>query len=277
MVEKRIIVDGIETNYAARDDGTIWNLNTGREMAGTMARNEFRSIQLSMNGKCKSIMVHRLIAEAFCDNPRNYYIVHHINGDKYDNRAENLEWVAGPVREFDGQNYTPIIHADVEINDDWRSLDWIDPNFYVSKDGKIWNSRTKSFIRGVDRNGYLRASIYGVKYSIHRLVFQAFHGYLPKYIDHIDGNRANNSLENLREVTQSENMYQAMRNGHSRQNPVQQIDKEGNVVQEFRSCSNALEQLKIPTLSMLQSIIKNHKEYQGYYYRYKNDDKESNN
>jgi hypothetical protein len=49
--------------------------------------------KLCINGKEKSVISHRLVANEFLENPLNKPQVNHKNGIKDDNRVDNLEWV----------------------------------------------------------------------------------------------------------------------------------------------------------------------------------------
>ena len=57
-----------------------------------MDRGGYLLVRLCAGGKKKTLKVHRLVCEAFHDNPDNKSDVNHINEDKTDNRASNLEW-----------------------------------------------------------------------------------------------------------------------------------------------------------------------------------------
>ena len=52
---------------------------------------------------------------------------------------------------------------------------------------------------------YRRLVVDKKAYAFHRLVFMYHHGYVPKIVDHIDNDRTNNRIENLRETTQQLN------------------------------------------------------------------------
>lgn len=65
----------------------------------------FKYNRVSVGGK--SELVHRIIATAFVPNPYGLETVNHINGNKRDNRAENLEWCANEEnsRKYHGENF----------------------------------------------------------------------------------------------------------------------------------------------------------------------------
>ena len=54
-------------------------------------------------------------------------------------------------------------------------------------------------------NGYQEVTINKKKHYAHRIIFMMFHGRLPEQIDHIDGDRSNNLLSNLREASNAQN------------------------------------------------------------------------
>ena len=90
------------------------------------------------------------------------------------------------------------------------------------KDGNLYrknlNNRTKAGPIGTNNGvNYQVVKIDGVKHYVHRVVFFWNHGHLPVEIDHIDCNRANNKIENLRASTRSQN---AMNRGVTKRNPT---------------------------------------------------------
>ena len=56
-------------------------------------------------------------------------------------------------------------------------------------------------------NGYLRIRFKGIKYFAHRLAYYMYHGIDPleKLVDHIDGDKSNNKINNLRLASKSQN------------------------------------------------------------------------
>ncbi len=62
-------------------------------MKYSLNRDGYPHVSICHNGKRKSEKIHRIVAELFIPNPDKKPCVNHINGDKTDNRVENLEWV----------------------------------------------------------------------------------------------------------------------------------------------------------------------------------------
>lgn len=72
---------------------TLHNRYKGVEILKNETVYGYQIISLHKDKVVKTHRIHRLVAQAFIDNPKNKPQVNHINGIKSDNRAVNLEWV----------------------------------------------------------------------------------------------------------------------------------------------------------------------------------------
>ena len=92
-----------------------------------------------------------------------------------------------------------------EITQDYLKylFDYKDGNLYWDKSrGKAKIGNIAGYTR---KDRYKAIQINGKMYLAHRLIFLYHQGYLPKSIDHIDGDPSNNKINNLREATNKEN------------------------------------------------------------------------
>ena len=98
-------VVGYEGLYQVSDQGRVKSLERKvshwrggeriqkeRILKPDVSQDGYLRVGLYAGGKRKWFRVHRLVCEAFHDNPDNKSDVNHINEDKADNRAVNLEW-----------------------------------------------------------------------------------------------------------------------------------------------------------------------------------------
>lgn len=64
----------------------------GKVLSPGKDKNGYLKVVLHCNGKCKTINVHRLVAQAFIPNPDNLPMINHKDEDKTNNNVTNLEW-----------------------------------------------------------------------------------------------------------------------------------------------------------------------------------------
>ena len=140
----------------------------------------------------------------------------------------------------------------------WKNIPNIE-NYQVNNLGNIRNIKTKKILNAwVQNTGYLTVTLNRNKYSIHRIIAQTFipnPNNLP-IINHKDGNKLNNKVENLEWCSYKHNINEAQRLGlydnrnkkmslyPLRSKNINQYDMQGNYIKTFRDSVIAEKELK---------------------------------
>lgn len=115
-------------------------------------------------------------------------------------------------------------------------------DYVVTNDGRVFNTKTGEQKKpSINEKGYLTINIRNKIFRIHRLVAYSFipNIYGKPQINHKDGNKHNNTVENLEWVTSSENIKHAYLTGLHRTKKVGMFSKSGEYIRTFNSITEA--------------------------------------
>lgn len=271
---KKIFINNEETYYRIYDSGQLMNEKTGHYYKGII-RSGYRWFDLRWKNKKYAKSQHRLLAEYFISNPNNYKYVHHINNNRLDNSIKNLQWVDASTNNLaknklsKGKDHNDYLDYDLS-QERWRTFR--NTIYLVSNLGRIKNSLTNKFLKGkITDSGYREYCLTfdNKKHSLagHKIVWEVWEGSTQNIINHINGNKLDNRITNLENITNKENTLKAIYETKTlRFKKTACYDKEGNLVQIFENNADAARAMKVKPQSIQQAIKKNYCSC-GYYWK----------
>ena len=128
-------IRGFEGLYEVDDCGNVYSLRKGIVLKPHFLDKGYAQYALSKNGKRKLILGHRLVAEAFIENPNNYPIINHKDENKQNNNSDNLEWCTYSYN----SNYGSMVEYHKQ-NDCWKKgVEATKKPVYQMLNGKVIN------------------------------------------------------------------------------------------------------------------------------------------
>ena len=136
-------------NYIIYEDGKIYSKFINKFLKGDIV-NGYIQYTLAINKTPRRYKAHRLVAKLWCENPNNYPIVNHIDGNKLNNHYSNLEWCT--------QKYNNKHARDMGLNNVAKSNSkrWEDKEFRERTSANISKAVLKSGHTKGKRNGRFR-------------------------------------------------------------------------------------------------------------------------
>jgi hypothetical protein len=199
-----------ENRYKVFENGDIFSIITNKFLKPYYNKiTNSMNISLVINGKNKKFVLHTLVYSLFKTkiNPKQY--ITHIDKNVKNNHINNLMLM---MRNENNKIY----NYDDEENVEWKEIPMYDGRYLINNNGIVKSHisnkileeniskkyNTYKSVKLIDKTGKRKGHL------IHRLVYLTFVGKINKnmVIDHINRNRQDNNVNNLRMITQTENV-----------------------------------------------------------------------
>ena len=180
---------------------------------------------------------------------------------EYENKYEDLE----------NEMWREVVIKDIDITI------YGNKKYYVSNLGRFKDSQGS--IRHnykVGEYGYIRVFVYNKVYRLHRLIAYAFleNPDNKQQVNHIDGDKLNNRLDNLEWVTNKENQIHKVKTGlgNNFTRTIIQYDLEGNLINEFKSIISAAKEMGVSKSNIQGVLLNKRKTAGGFIWKYLEDE-----
>lgn len=238
-------------SYEASTDGNVRNFKTKKSLAICGKNDGYLYVTMYHNKKYHNRSVHTLVARTFLPNPEKKRTVNHKDKNGSNNSLDNLEWSTYSEQQIHiqatgGRKEAQIREKAVDLEGEiWKKIEHVEFSngwdYFVSNKGRIKDKNGMLKVIRQDKRGYCSNKICQHWFSMHCLMVKVFLGCdvtSTVVVNHKDGNKSNNCIENLEVITQSENIKHSYENGFNvkknRRNVIQ-VDYKGEIVNEFES------------------------------------------